>query len=156
LITAVCAAAGAGHLDHFVDDPERGSAMHTLLSGGEAVWHALFRTAEGEDSLRMYLEAALAALRHPESIGDELATDMAAKVDQLAVVVEAAKREGSLDADLDARALGTLLLATTEGMHVLHGQLRGDVDVDAVWELFVQMISALGSTNARPEEANNG
>jgi AcrR family transcriptional regulator len=148
LVTAVCAAAGAEHLALFEVDPDGGNAYETLVAGGEAVWRALLQTPEGDDALRMYLEATLAALRHPDEIGERFAGEMAEEVNQLATLIAAAQREGSLASEVDTRALGALLLAVTQGMHVLHGQLDGDVDVDGAWELLTRMIAALRPSDA--------
>ena len=143
LITSVCAATGAGQLNLFNLDADDRTAYSVLVEGGEAVWAALFGP-EGDDALSMNLEATVAAIRHPEAIGERFAREMAAEVDVLANLIERAQAERSLRSDFEPSVLASLLLAVTQGMHVLNGQLRGNVDVDAAWTLLQRMIEQLG------------
>lgn len=124
--------------------------LELLLGGGRAVWDVLFGP-EGDDALRMNLEATVAGVRDPEVIGAHLRQQMAAEIDHMAQIVRRAQREGSLSSDVDAATLGALLLAVTQGVHVLNGQLQGGVDVDAVWQLLVRMVEGLAPPTARTE-----
>jgi AcrR family transcriptional regulator len=142
LITAVCGAAHTDYMTAFDEGAAGRSALDVLVDGGAAIWKAMF-DPENADALRMNLEATIAAIRHPESIGDEYAREMAGELDQLAALVARAQSEGSLRDDFDARSLSALLLAATEGMQVLNGQLQGDVDTGGAWEVLVRMIAGL-------------
>jgi len=146
LITSVCAAAGAGHLSAFNIDGDDRSALEVLIEGGTTVWGALFGP-EGDDALLLNLEATVAAIRQPEQIGEHLAREMAGEVGHLSQVIQQAQTEGSLPSDFEARTLAATLLAVTQGMHLLRGQLGGEVDVDAAWRLLVRMIQQLGRSD---------
>jgi len=118
------------------------SALEILVEGGAAIWAAMFGPG-GDESLRMNLEATIAAIRNPEAIGEGRAREMSGEIDELADLVSRAQREGALPTDFEPHALSTLLLAATEGMQLLNGQLQGGVDTDAAWRLLVRMIEGL-------------
>lgn len=150
LITTACAAAADGYMAAFDSETDPRGGLELLLGGGRAVWDVLFGP-EGDDALRMNLEATVAGVRDPEVIGAHLRQQMAAEIDHMAQIVRRAQREGSLSSDVDAATLGALLLAVTQGVHVLNGQLQGGVDVDAVWQLLVRMVEGLAPPTARTE-----
>ena len=151
LITSVCAVVGAGHLSKFNQGTEDQSALELLVSGGKAVWSALFGP-EGDDALRINLEATVAAIRHPGEISEHLASEMTAEVRLLAGLIERAQDDGALPSDLEPQTLAALLLAVTQGMHLLNGQLRGDADVEGVWELLQRMIEQLGRSSPETKQ----
>lgn len=148
LITRVCGDAGSETMLPFGAVEAGRSAFEVLLEGGAAIWTAL-ATPEALDGARMLLEATVAGMRHPESVGVHSTEEMAAARTQLAALIRLAQEEGSLDASVDATALASLLIGVTHGIQVLAVQLDGDVDRTAAWELLRRMVEGL-----RPEEAN--
>ena len=149
LITTVCTAAASGYMSAF--DIEGGhDGRETLIRGGRSIWDVLFGP-EGDDALCLTVETTISGFRDPEVIGAHLREQMAGEVDRLTEIVEGAQRDGSLAADLDSRALGTLLLAVTQGTHVLNGQLQDGVDVHATWLLLKRMVEGL-SVQAPPTD----
>lgn len=142
LITSACAAAAAGYLSAFDADRDERGGLEVLFGDGRAVWDLLFGP-EGNDALRINLEATVAGVRDPEVIGAHLRDQMAAEVNQLGQLVERAQRERTLATDFDPRVLGAMLLAATQGMHVLNAQLQDDIDTDAAWRLLKRMVEGL-------------
>jgi AcrR family transcriptional regulator len=150
LITSACAAAAAGYLSAFDGEIDDRGGLELLLGGGRAVWDVLFGP-EGDDALRINLEATVAGVRDPEIIGAHLRDQMASEVDQLSQLVERAQGEGTLAADFDPRVLGAMLLAATQGMHVLNAQLQNDTDIEAAWRLLTRMVEGLEAPAAAIE-----
>lgn len=142
LITSACAVAAAGYLSAFEGDTDDRGGLELLFGGGRAVWDVLFGP-EGGDALRINLEATVAGVRDPEVIGAHLRDQMASEVSQLGELVEQAQREGTLAGDFDPRVLGAMLLAATQGIHVLNAQLQDGVDTDAAWRLLKRMVEGL-------------
>jgi len=147
LITTVCGAASADKMLPF-DAPEPGkAAFDVLVDGGRAIWESIGRD-EARDEARMWLEATVAGLRHPETVGAHLARELTGVREQLATLIAAAKAEGTLADDVDDVALAALLIGATNGMQMLSVQLEGDVDSEASWTLLLRILDGL-----RPREA---
>lgn len=147
LITVVCAAAGAAEMRAFEQRREGQSALELLVEGGQEVWQGLL-DANALDTARMNLEATVAAMRHPETIGEPLREEMNGIREHITEVVRLAQADGSIDPTLDASALGSLLLSMTLGTQMLMVQLSGAVDADAIWQLTTRMVRGLGPVEA--------
>ena len=142
LITVVCAAAGADGMRGFEQLEDGDSALDLLIEGGRQVWEDLM-AGDALDGARMNLEATVAAMRHPDTIGASLNKEVTSICDQIAELVRHAQAQGSIDPDVDAMALANLLLSITAGTQALIVQRSGDVDVGAIWQLTVRMVRGL-------------
>jgi len=144
LITTVCGAAGVEMMQPFGEIAEGGQAMDLLLEGGNAIWAAMETPTAREDA-RMLLEATVAGMRHPETVGAELSGEMAATRAQLAGLIELARTEGSLPSDVDSTTMASLLVGATLGIKMLQIQLDGDVSAVEIGKLLTRMLRGLGA-----------
>lgn len=148
LITIVCASTGAENMRAFEEYEDGDGALDLLIQGGREVWAGLL-DADALDTARINVEATVAAMRHPETIGEPLREEMNGVREHIAAVVRRAQSEGSIDPAVDAAALGSLLLAMTLGTQMLMVQMSGDVDADAIWQLTTRMVRGFGPAAQR-------
>lgn len=148
LVTSVCADAGESYMSAFEADGAEVSALATLTAGGAAIWESIFGP-DSADSLRMNLEATIAAVRQPETVGEPIAATRRDDITRLTAVVSTAQADGELEADFDPELLATLLVGVMQGMQLLHGQLQGGIDGDGTWRLLVRMVNGLAAPEHR-------
>ena len=117
--------------------------MGALFAMGDDAF-GQFEVDGSRESTMLALESALVAARNPE-FGPAVAGMITGVRDQLSMLVGAAQEAGELDPSVDPRAMGELLLSVVSGMRMLKLQTNGDVDIDGVWALLMQMVSKFGT-----------
>jgi len=118
------------------------SPLERIVQTGVAAW-ALFNEPDARERMAMTLEGALSGYR------DELAGGPPASMPHallmMRALVEEAQAAGQLPSDVDASALGTLLVAVHHGLQVMHVQLDGQVEPAAVLDVLARLLSLLGN-----------
>ncbi len=125
------------------------SPMALLEQAGHEEWHAI-REPGGRDRAVLNLESTLVGSRNAE-VGTAIAEAMRSTHGLLVRLVAAAQERGEIADGVDPAALAMFLVAATHGVQVLTLQLGDEVDVDATWQVLVQLLKAFTGTAAAPE-----
>lgn len=87
--------------------------------------------------------AALAAAEHHPDLRDELAELQRAVTDRYTAVVDQAKEQGWIDAEVDSRSVAVLLQAVSLGLVVADLDADRPLDPDAWLDLLTRVVSAV-------------
>lgn len=127
-----------------------GSPLGALLATGRTAW-SWFEDEDVRQQLILGLEVTLASARDVTGVDGQLGHHLFEVIARLETLVREAQAGGELSADIDPRALATLLLAAHQGLGVLLlGQpvTQGNdaaLDTGAVLELLVTILQASAS-----------
>ena len=120
------------------------SPLEALLHAGRIVWDQMKSEEAREDTI-LTLETILAAVRDPQELAADRRASWNAAIDIIEGFLRQGQAAGEIDAQLDARAFATLLLACGLGTRLLALELKEDIDTDAVFDV-LSTLAAFGPT----------
>lgn len=120
------------------------SPLEALLHAGRIVWEQMKSEEAREDTI-LTLETILAAVRDPQELAADRRASWNAAIDIIEGFLRQGQAAGEIDAQLDARAFATLLLACGLGTRLLALELKEDIDTDAVFDV-LSTLAAFGPT----------
>ena len=112
-----------------------------LIGAGERIWGE-FAGEQARDQAVLNLETSLVAARDPE-VGAALAQAMRSMRLLLVRLIADAQARGDLKPSVDASALASLLIAATGGIQTLSLQLGDELDIEATWRAFRQLLDGI-------------
>lgn len=144
LIRAVAQSCSARYAAQFEASAETtNSPLEILMTAGARIWDALGTESARSDAI-LQLEATLVAAREPAAAA-LLAESMGSMRRLIEGLLRDAQARGEIDATVDAAALATLLIATTNGIQSLALQMASAIDVAATWDVFNQLLAGIRS-----------
>lgn len=115
------------------------SPLSALQEVGRKVWIE----TDDRDDLICEVQMALLAARSPEDFGADLFETRTQIRALLREMVVGAQSSGEIDPAIDADHLAVILQACTAGIQMLKLHPEDDFDVEAVFDLFVTMVTGL-------------
>jgi TetR/AcrR family transcriptional regulator, transcriptional repressor of aconitase len=121
------------------------SPLQALQAIGHKVWIEL----DDHDSLICDIQMALTAAQDPDDFGVELSRTWLALREMLKAMVQQAQASGEIDPDIDPETLAVILQACTAGIQMLKLDKNNQIDVEAAFTLFVDMVVRLSNRSQR-------
>ena len=124
------------------------SPLTALQNIGRRIWVE----HDDRDSLICEVQMALSAARDPEDFGLDLSRNRQAIRELLKSMIEASQASGEIDPDIDATALALILQAATGGIQTLKLEDGDSIDIEAAFDLMVQMVIGLRASSSPAHE----
>lgn len=118
---------------------EAGSPLQALLAVGRKVWIDV----DDRDDLVCDIQMALTAAQDPEDFGIEMSRTWLALREMLKGMIQQAQAAGEIDSNVDPETLAVILQACTSGIQMLKLDQHDEIDVEAAFNLMVQMVVGL-------------
>lgn len=123
------------------------SPLDALAQIGRWVWVE----QDDRDDLVCQIQMALKAAQDPEDLGVDLTQTREAMRGMLEALIRQAQNAGEIDRGVDARHLAVILQTTTMGVQMMKLDHPTGLDVESIFELFVQMVGGLGPQTGENE-----
>lgn len=116
------------------------SPLNALEQIGRWVWVE----QDDRDDMICQIQMALGAAQDPEDLGVDLTQTREASREMLENLIRQAQDAGEIDRSVNAHHLAVILETTTMGVQMFKLDHPSGLDTEAVFDLFVKMVSGLG------------
>jgi AcrR family transcriptional regulator len=118
---------------------ETESPYEALKAIGREVW----LEEHNRDSLICDMQMVIGAARDPQDLGVDVTAMRRSIRESLEQLIRAAQAAGELDPEINPVTLSVILNACTNGIQMLKLEHDDDIDIEAAFDLFEQMVAGL-------------